>query len=102
MSKNVKKEEVEELLGYEITEEQFDKATEYAKRKQEYIYKRECRPVVLQHWYLVKLTEEYVRNLAFSKFTMDLCRELRDMEKEHSVRNQSAPMDIHIVSVSAL
>lgn len=101
MSKVVKREEVEELLGCRITEEQFNEALEHAKRKQEYIYKREHRSVVLQHWYLVKLTEEYVRNLAFTKLTMDLCR-MRDMEKEHSVKNQSAPTDNHIVAVPAL
>jgi len=38
---------------------------------------------------------------AFPKFTMDLCRTLRDMEKEHSANCQSAPMDIHIVAVLA-
>lgn len=27
---------------------------------------------------------------------------LRDMEKEHSIRNQSAPTDNHIVAVPAL
>ena len=102
MSKNVKKEEVEELLECEITDELFQKALKYAKRKQAHIYGLEKNPVVLQHWYLVSLTEEYVRSLAFSKLTMDLCRTLRDMEKEHSVKNQSAPTDIHIVSVSAL
>lgn len=102
MNKVVKRGEVENLLGCEITNEQFNVALEYAKRKQEYIYKREQREVVLQHWYLVKLTEEYVRSLAFSKFTMDLCRTLRDMEKEHPANCQSAPTDIHIVAVSAL
>lgn len=91
MSEVVKKEEVEELLGCVITDEQFDKALEYARRKQEYIYNREHRAVVLQHWYLVKLTEEYVRSLAFSKFTMDLCSALRDMEKEHSVKKPERP-----------
>lgn len=102
MNEIVEKEEVEQLLGCKITDEQFEEALEYASRKQEYIYKREQRTVVLEHWYLVKLTEEYVRSLAFSKFTMDLCRTLRDMEKEHSIRNQSAPTDNHIVAVSAL
>lgn len=102
MNEDVKREEVEQLLGCEITDEQFEEALEYAKRKQDYIYKMEQRPVVLQHWYLVKLTEEYVGSLAFSKFTMDLCRALRDMEKEHSVKNQSAPTDNHIVAVPAL
>ena len=102
MSEIVKKGEVEELLGYMITDEQFNKALGYARKKQEYIYNRDCRAVVLQHWYLVKLTEEYVRSLALSKFTMDLCSILHDMEKEHSTNCQSAPTDNHIVAVPAL
>lgn len=102
MSGVIKKGEVEELLGCKITDEQFDEALGYAKRKKDYIYEREHRAVVLQHWYLVKLTEEYVKSLAFSKFTMDLCSALCDMEKEHSVKNQSAPTDNHIVTVPAL
>lgn len=102
MRKTVKREEVEEFLGCEITDEQFNQALEYAIRKQKYIYEREHRAVILQHWYLVKLTEEYVRSLAFSKFTMDLYRTLRDMEKEHSAICQSAPTDNHIVAVPAL
>lgn len=102
MSKIVKKGEVEKLLGCMITDEQFNKALGYARKKQEYIYNRDHRAVVLQRWYLVKLTEEYVRSLALSKFTMDLCSTLRDMEKEHSVKNQSAPTDNHIVTVPAL
>lgn len=65
MKEIVEKREVEELLGCEITDEQFEEALKYARHKQEYIYQRERRQVVLQHWYLVKLTEEYVRNLAF-------------------------------------
>lgn len=102
MGKVVKRKEVEDLLGFEITDEQFNEALEHANRKQEYIYKREHRAVVLQHWYLVKLTEEYVRSLALSKSTMDLCRTLRDMEKEHPANCQSAPTDNHIVAVPAL
>lgn len=99
MGEVVKKGEVEELLGCVITDEQFNEALEYAGRKQEYIYKGEHRAVVLQHWYLVKLTEEYVRSLALSKFTMDLCSALCDMEKEHSVKKQSAPTDMNIITV---
>jgi hypothetical protein len=68
----MRKEEVEELLGCEITEEQFWEALQYAEQKQAYIYRREQREIVLQHRYLVRLTMEYVRNLAFSRFTMDL------------------------------
>ena len=102
MNDNVEKREVEELLGCTITDEQFEQALKYARHKQEYIYQREPRKVVMQHWYLVKLTEEYVRSLAFSKFTMDLCRTLRDMEKEHPITDRSAPTDIHIVAVPVL
>lgn len=99
---SIKKHEVEELLRCEITDKQFEEALEYAAKKQAYIYKRERRAIVLQHWYLVQLTVEYVRSLAFSKFTMDLCSALRDMEKEHSAICQSAPTDNHIVAVTAL
>ena len=94
----VEKREVEELLGCEITDEQFEQALKYARHKQKYIYQREQRKVVLQHWYLVKLTEEYVRNLAFSKFTMDLCSALRDMEKECSDKVRNTLVSNHIVS----
>lgn len=95
---DVKKREVEELLGQDITDEQFTEALEYARRKQKHIYEIESRPVVLQHWYLVALTKEYVCNLAFSHFTMDLCETLRNMEKEHSVNDRSTPSSNHIVT----
>ncbi len=101
--RNIRKSEVEDLLGCSIADGQFERALMYATRKQDFIYKREENPAVLQHWYLVKLTEEYVRILAFSEFTMDLCRTLHDMEKEHSASCQSAPTDTyHIVAVPAL
>lgn len=98
----VRKEEVEEMFGGEITERDFDDALKCAKRKQKHIFSMKKSPVVMEHWYLVKLTEEYVRRNAFSRFTMDLCRTLRDMEKEHSASCQSAPTDTHIVAVPAL
>lgn len=99
MSEVVKKREVEELLGCMITDGQFNEALGYARKKQEYIYNRDHQAVVLQHWYLVKLTEEYVRSLALSEFTMDLCSTLHNMGKEHSVKNQSAPTDKNIITV---
>lgn len=102
MQKEVRKEEVQELLGFEITDEQFEEALEYAQRKQRHIYDREARPVTLQHWYLVKLTEEYVRSLAFSRYTLDLCRTKRNMEKEHSANARAPHVVNHIVTVSAL
>lgn len=96
------KSDVEDLLHMKITDDQFKEALQIAERKQDYIFEQEKDPLVLQHWYLAKLTEEYVKSLALSKFTMDLCRTLHDMEKEHSANCQSAPMDNHIVSDSAL
>lgn len=47
MKEIVEKKEVEELLGCEITDEQFEEALKYARHKQEYIYQRERRQVVL-------------------------------------------------------
>ncbi len=85
----VTREEVEMLLGSSITDSMFGEALNYARHKQAYIYQRERREVVMQHWYLVKLTEEYARNLAFSKFTMDLCRETCNMEKERPENRHS-------------
>lgn len=102
MSESVIREEVEELLRCEITDEQFKEALRYAKQKQEYIYEREKRPIVLQHWYLAMLTEEYVRSFAFSNFTMDLCRIRNNMEKEHLFKEQGTPATNHIVAVSTL
>lgn len=102
MQEDIKKEEVEKLLGGVITDSQFSEALKNARKKQEYILQQEKRPVILQHWYLVKLVEEYVINLAFSNFTMDLCRTLTNMEKEHSTKSQSAPIGIHIVTGTAL
>lgn len=95
----VKKAEVEKLLGSGITDSMFDEALSYARKKQEYIYQNDGREVVLQHWYLVKLTEEYVRNLVFSKFTMELCMELHNMEKEHLKNRHSTLINSHIVAV---
>lgn len=102
MSKMVRKEEIEELLGVEITEEQFEEAFGYAKQKQSYIFQREKRLEVMKRWYLIKLTAEYVGNLAFSRFTMDLCSTLANMEKEHSTKSQSTPTVNHIVQASAI
>jgi len=93
----VTKQEVEELLECEITDELFRDALAYAKKKQAYSYQREQRAVIMQHWYLVKLTEECVRALAFSRFTMDLCETLNNIEKERSVNDRSTPTTNYIV-----
>ena len=81
--------EVEQLLGCHITDEQYIEAFKYAKDKQDYIYKQEKRATVMQRWYLVKLTEEYVQSLEFSRLTMDLCKKRDDMEKEYPAYNNA-------------
>ncbi len=96
--KKVTKQEVEEQLGVGISDEQFKEALRYAKHKQEFIYKREKSPVVLQHWYLVILTKEYVRKLELSRFTMDLCVTLRNMEKECPIKDRNTLTPNHIVA----
>ncbi len=85
--------EVEELLGQKITEELFNEALKYAERKQLYSFDREKNPAIMQHWYLVTLTKEYVCNLAFSRFTRELCATLQNMEKEHPADSQDVPQD---------
>lgn len=94
----VTKQEVEELLEAGITDEQFKEALQYARHKQKFIYNQEKNPVVLQHWYLVTLTKEYVQSLAFSRFTMDLCATLRNMEKECPVKDRNTLTRNHIVA----
>lgn len=85
----IKKEEVENLLGCCITDAQFAEALKYAARKQEILYRRRESPEILQREYLIKLTEEAVISLAFSKFTLDLYRNLCNLEKEHSINFQN-------------
>ena len=82
----VSKQEVEELLRHKITDGQFRQAYEYARHKQHYQYQQEHRKELLHHQYLVTLTAEYVRNLAFSRYTAKWCRELCDMEKERLIK----------------
>lgn len=85
------KREVESILQTDIPDAYYEKALIYAKRKQKYIYKMEKRPVVMQPWYLAQLTAEYVQSLVFSKFTMDLCEELRNMEKSVPSEDRNTP-----------
>lgn len=101
MSDVVKKEEVEELLKRKIADSQFLKALRRAEHKRDCVYQKSKNPAVLQHWYLVKLTEECVRSLALSRFTIDLCRNLRNMEKERPAGSVGAKTRNHIVNVSA-
>ena len=94
----IKKTEAEERLNASITDSMFEEALIYAKRKQAYIYQHERREVVMQRWYLLELVKEYVRNLVFSRFTMDLCREVCNVEKERPQKQQALTKDSHIVA----
>lgn len=98
MKNNISKEQIENLVGHAISDAQFGKALECAARKQTCAYENEKNPVVLQDWYLVKLTEEYVRNLAFSEFTMELYKELHNMKKEHLFKEQGTHTHNYIVA----
>ncbi len=98
----MEKREVEEAMGAFIPDDLFNEALGHAERKQAYIFGQCHRQVVLQHWYLLALVEEYVRSLSFSQYTMDLCRKTHDMEKEHPAESRSAQTDNHIVRVPAM
>lgn len=99
---NKLKADVEEMLGYDITEEQFEQALECALRKQARIRERTGRPVVLLRWYLVKLTAEYITAFALSKITVELYRNVDNMEKEHLIKDRGALPNNHIVNASTL
>lgn len=96
------KREMETLLKCEISGKLFEKAYSCAKKKQKRIYDQDHREAVMSSGYLDQLTAEYVKSLSLQQFTMDLSRRMHDMEKEHSANCQSAPTNIHIVSVPAL
>lgn len=98
----VNKKEVEDLLGCEISEELFTEALAYAKKKQASSYDREQRQVIKEHWYLVKLTEECARALAFARFTQELCEVLNSIEKERQVKDRSTPTNNYIVPQPAV
>ena len=66
VKKKIRKEEVESVLGFEIPNCLFNMAYQDALRKQMHIFYRvDRREVVLQDWYLIKLTVEYVRIILF-------------------------------------
>lgn len=78
----ISKVKLETLLGSSITDNMFKEALNCARKKQAYIYQREKREEVLQEWYLLELTKEYIKSITLSKFTMDLCREVCKTKEE--------------------
>lgn len=75
------KKEVEKLLGHDVTDGEFKEALEHARRKQELLSKIDKRPVITEHWYLITLIKEYIEICAFSRFTLERCKRLIDIEK---------------------
>lgn len=78
----ISKTKLETILGSSITDSVFKEALNCAKKKQAYIYQREKREEVLQEWYLLELTKEYVKGITLSKFTLDLCLEVNKTKAE--------------------
>lgn len=82
MNKEINKTMLEAVLGSSITDSMFKEALSCARQKQAYIYQHEKREEVLQSWYLMELTKEYIKSIALSKFTMDLCMETCKTKEE--------------------
>lgn len=78
----ISKARLETILGSSITDSAFEEALNCARQKQAYIYQREKREEVLQGWYLLELTKEYIKSITLSKFTLDLCMEVCKIKDE--------------------
>ena len=105
------RENIENELNTKLTDEQFEeayemyaeivKAGEMAAMKQQFIFAREHRNVIMSIWYLEMLVLEYVRNLAFSHYTMDLC-EVCGNKKEHLSNTTSTHKTTSYCSTASL
>lgn len=73
---------LETVLGSSITDSMFKEALSCARQKQAYIYQHEKRQEVLQDWYLLELSKEYIRSITLARFTMDLCMEVCKTKEE--------------------
>lgn len=79
----ISKTRLETMLGSSITDSMFKEALNCARQKQAYIYQREKREEVLQGWYLLELTKEYIKSIALSKLTLELCKEACKIKEEY-------------------
>ena len=78
----ISKTELEAVLGSSITDSMFGEALNHARCKQAYIKQKKKREEVLQRWYLLELTKEYIKSITLSKFTLDLCMEVCKTKEE--------------------
>jgi hypothetical protein len=83
--------DVEELLGFEIEDDVYEIALSYAKRKQRRLLENHESKAPAETWYLCKLTEEYVHSILLSEATLDLCKLMHNIEKEHLAKSRSTP-----------
>lgn len=90
------RENIENELNTKLTDEQFEEAYEMAAMKQQFVFAREHRNVIMSIWYLEMLVLEYVRNLAFSHYTMDLCEVCGNKKSTYQTR-QALTKPLHIV-----
>ena len=98
---NIQKNEVEQKIGFEVTDEQFETGLQYAKRKQELLLQAGKRHASGRS-YLLELAKEAVMGIAFSDYTVRAYAMLRDMEKERQFKEHGTPSDNHILSEFAL
>lgn len=86
------KKEVEEELGFEVTDEQFCQSEERARIKLDSIISRygDAHGDRRKPEYLRELIYEDVISDIFSKATVFVARNVLNMEKEHSTNCQSA------------
>lgn len=89
------KEQIEDQLGFSITEEQFQESAERAGKKLDRIISQYGDAAGNRHRpeYLAELIYEDIIMDIFSKATVFLAENMLDMEKEHSAICQSALSD---------
>lgn len=97
----LRKEELEEELGFEVTDQDFCEVVKLVGRKREHIISRGGRKEELEHWYFEALACDCARSMMMQRATTDLCGLLQDMEKERRSKERGTPQANHILSVSA-
>ena len=75
-------EAVEALLDCPLPDEYWQRAEQHARRKLERAKEMQPEVEYYDDWYLTLLTRDTVRELAFSDYTLALCRERAKAAKE--------------------
>lgn len=98
------KEEIESRLGFEVGDMQLKESVHHAEKKLASIILRygDADGRRREPGYLAQLVCEDIKACIFSKATLLMAADMRNMEKERSAKNQNAQMDSPIVNVSAV